>query len=140
MENSNQEPLEIERKFLIRYPDIALLEQICTKQLSIAQTYLATEQNITRRIRMQESGNRTEYWYNEKRKLTDITRIEHEKEISKEEYENLIKEKLPNSNTIYKTRYCIPSGKHVFEIDIFRNWTEWAFAEVELTCEEELGM
>lgn len=128
---------EIERKFLIRYPDIDLLEQVCTRQLSIAQTYLVTEQNISRRIRMQESGNKTEYWYNEKRKITDITRIEDEKEISKIEYENLYKEKLPNSNTIYKTRYCIPSGKHIFEIDVFRDWTEWAYAEVELASEEE---
>ena len=137
MAQSNGEPLEIERKFLIHHPDINLLEQICIKKLSIEQTYLVTEDNITRRVRKQESGCNTQYWYNEKERITDITRIERETEITEREYFDYLKDKLSGSNTINKIRYCISSGKHIFEIDVFKDWNKWAFAEVELQFEEE---
>ncbi len=133
--NVNSEPLEIERKFLIRYPNLDLLEQICSGKMSVAQTYLAAEKNHSRRLRMQECGGSTAYWYNEKEKITDVTRIEREWEISEEEYKELLREAIPGSKTIFKTRYWIPAGKHCFEVDVFPEWNDRAFAEVELEDE-----
>ena len=34
------EPLEIERKYLIRRPDEALLDRLCTRRIEIEQAYL----------------------------------------------------------------------------------------------------
>ena len=131
--------LEIERKFLIRYPDPELLERICSQKADIIQTYLDSgkNRNISRRVRKVESGEKTVYWYNEKVKLSDTTRIEHEWEISEQEYLKLLMETIPGSGSIIKTRYFLPSGDHCFEIDIFPEWNDRAFAEVELGNEDE---
>ncbi len=133
----NNEPLEIERKFLIRYPDTALLEKKCIKKIAIVQTYLISLKHISRRIRKMEYNGITEYMYNEKERITDMTRIEREREISEDEYLELLKEAVPNAGTIRKTRYCIPSGSLCFEIDIFQEWDDRAFAEVELENEDQ---
>ena len=133
----NGEPLEIERKYLIRYPDLKLLEQICTGKASISQTYLVAEKKLSRRIRKMNREGQTVYWYTEKKKLSDRTRIERERIITEEEYLDLMKEALPNAATIRKTRYYLPSGDRCFEIDIFPEWTDRAFAEVELEYEEQ---
>ena len=134
---NTMEPLEIERKFLIRYPDQDILEQLCSKKITITQTYLASEKNMSRRIRKSVYEDSTVYWYNEKEKLTDRTRIEREREISETEYLELMKEAIPDARTITKTRYCIPSGDRTFEIDIFPEWKDRAFAEVELESEKQ---
>lgn len=134
---NNGEPLEIERKFLIRYPDLKRLEQICSKKIAIVQTYLISEQDVSRRIRKSECGDNTVYYYNEKVRITDMTRIEREREIPEEEYEELIKDANPKAQTIRKTRYCIPSGDLCFEVDVFPEWKDRAFAEVELESEQQ---
>lgn len=130
-------PLEIERKYLIRYPDLDLLERICTGKAAISQTYLTAEKKTTRRIRKMVRDGQTIYLYTEKKKLSDMTRIEREREITEEEYLELMKEALPKAATIRKTRYFLPSGDRCFEIDIFPEWTDRAYAEVELENEEQ---
>ena len=134
---SGSEPLEIERKFLIRYPDLDLLERICTEKKEIVQTYLISAKGISRRIRETKCGENTEYWYNEKEKISERTRIEREREISAEEYTSLRREALPDARTIYKTRYCIPSKDRCFEVDVFPEWDDRAYAEVELEDENQ---
>ena len=129
------EPLEIERKFLIRYPDLSLLEQICSRKAEICQTYLVSEQKCSRRIRCREYDGKTEYWYNEKQKLTEMTRIERERQITEKEYLELLQEAIPGSWAIRKTRYDLPCGDLCFEIDVFPEWNDRAFAEVELDDE-----
>ena len=128
-------PLEIERKFLIRYPDLSLLDRICSKKAELSQTYLISGDGISRRVRKAVCDDKTEYWYTEKEKISDMTRIEKERSISEEEYNMFLKEALPDAQTIQKTRYCVPSGNLCFEIDIFPEWTDRAFAEVELDDE-----
>ena len=131
------EPLEIERKFLIRYPDLSVLEQFCSRKALICQTYLVSKDQCSRRIRRREYGGRIEYWYNEKQKLTDMTRIERERQITEEEYLELLKEAIPGSGTIRKTRYDLPYGDLCFEVDVFPEWNDRAFAEVELDNESQ---
>ena len=133
--NPGGEPLEIERKFLIRYPDLSVLEKLCSRKARISQTYLVSENNLSRRIRCRECGGKTEYWYNEKQKITDMTRIERERQIPEEEYRELLKEAIPGARTILKTRYDLPCEDLCFEVDIFPEWDDRAFAEVELDNE-----
>lgn len=132
-----KDPLEIERKYLIRYPDPEVLEQLCSHKYVICQIYLKKTASLSRRIRSMETDGQTRYWYTEKEKISDITRIEREREITKEEYETLAVEMIPGSKRIHKTRYVVPAGEVNFEIDIFPEWKSQAFAEVELTSEEQ---
>ena len=129
-------PLEIERKFLIRYPDVLLLDKICSEKADLSQTYLLSENNVSRRVRQVKRAGSVEYWYTEKEKLSDMTRIEKERLISEEEYRDLLKEAVPGAKTIRKTRYCLPSGDLCFEIDVFPEWDDRAFVEVELDDEK----
>ena len=129
--------LEIERKFLIRFPDLDLLGQQCAKRISIVQTYLATEKNMSRRIRKQECQGKISYRYNEKETISAMTRIEREREITEGEYQELLKEAVPGAKMIRKTRYILPAGELYFEIDIFPEWEDRAFAEVELKSEDQ---
>ena len=130
------QPLEIERKYLIRYPNLDLLDRICSGKAIISQTYLKSEKGLSRRVRKRRIGEKTEYWYTEKEKLSDLTRIEREHEISEQEYEEFLKEALEHARTIHKIRYFLPAGELCFEIDIFPEWDDRAFAEVELDDEK----
>ena len=86
-------PFEIERKFLIHYPDIRKLESLpnCRK-VRIVQTYLKPENGEKLRVRQwEENGNRL-YFKTLKRDVTDVTRIEIEERLSEEEYLRLLKD------------------------------------------------
>ena len=65
-----------------------------------------------------------------------MSRYEWEKEISREEAEELMK--LCEEGVIDKTRYLVRSGSHVFEVDEFYGDNEGlVMAEVELASEDE---
>ncbi len=135
-DNKNiREPLEIERKFLIHYPDKAKLQALpgCVA-LEIVQTYLA---GGAARVRKSASHAGCTFTHTEKRKISELTRIEHERIISEEEYLALLKTADPEFRPIEKTRLCIPYGGHTFEIDIYPFWQDKAVAEVELSSEDE---
>lgn len=134
---NTDQPLEIERKFLIAYPNLKELDTICERKISMTQTYLISEKNLSRRIRKCQCDGISEYWYNEKERLSDMTRIERETEIGEKEYLEFLKEANPQAKTIRKTRYCIQYKEHCFEVDIFPEWNDRAFAEVELESEQE---
>lgn len=130
-------PLEIERKFLIEYPDTALLDRLSGGDRSeISQTYLASEAGTSERVRARTRGGVTVYTHNTKIKLSHMKRIELEDEVGKAEYDELLKRADPKCRTIEKVRYCIPHGDFVFEIDIFPFWKDKAFMEVEMPSEE----
>ena len=87
-------PLEIERKFLIALPDAALLGKKSVKRLAIAQVYLrAGTSGAGRRIRRARCGDETRYYYTEKTRVTAVTRIEREHEITAAEFEALLSER-----------------------------------------------
>ncbi len=125
------ENLEIERKFLIKYPDVAMLEGFEDAQkVEIVQTYTLSGT----RLRIWREGDKVSYIKTVKTHLTDLTRIEEESEISKEEYEELLK---TATSELKKTRYRIPYGGHLLEIDLFPFWSKQAFLEIELDSEDE---
>lgn len=125
---------EIERKFLIKMPNIKLMkENNECKVVDIKQTYLKDKT----RIRSCETNGNTVYIKTIKHKVSDITRIENENEITKEEYLELLLLADNERQTITKTRYKYPYMGKVFEIDIFPFWSDRAFLEIELKSEDE---
>lgn len=130
--------VEIERKYLIEYPDIIEIEKISgVKKYVITQTYLCGDDTTERRVRKRESEVGTEYFYTEKSFITAVSRTENEISISKEEYELYLKNKSEDSETIEKTRYVIPCKDHMVEVDIYSFTNDYGIAETELSSESE---
>lgn len=131
-------PLEIERKYLIEYPNIEKLNSLenCDK-IEIVQTYLVSNDGETLRVRQTFSNGKYTYYLTSKRKVTGITRIELEKEISKEEYLERLHNKDKDRRPIIKDRYKIYEDNHCFEIDVYPFWNDKAIMEVELSSEDE---
>lgn len=130
-------PVECERKFLIRYPDVSMLLSLGAVPSEIEQTYLLSKKGVTARVRRRAYPERTVYFHTQKRRLTPTRAEEHEKEITKEEYEALLLQKDPLLHTIKKRRYALPYGTHTLEIDLYPFWTRQAVLEVELSEESE---
>ena len=130
---------EIERKYLIRYPDIALLQaQKGVEQWEITQIYLTVSgPGETRRIRQVVSGGEIKYYKTFKRRLSDLSCEEDEGEIDQLEYIRLSKEVQPGCKPLGKTRYRIPYEGHVLEFDISPFWNDRAILEIELQHEDE---
>ena len=130
------EPYEIERKFLIKYPNISWLEKNC-KKLEIIQTYLNS--NEDEEIRVRQRGDNGNYIYTQtiKRNISDIKRIEIEKRLSKDEYLDLLMNADTSKHPIRKTRYCLVYKNQYFEIDIYPFWKDKAITEIELNNENQ---
>lgn len=133
------EPYEIERKFLIKYPNIKWLEENPNcKKVEIIQTYLKSL-NPDEEVRVRQRGNDGNYIYTKtvKRKINGLKRIEIEKRLSQEEYLKLLMNADTTKRQIRKTRYCLTYKNQYFEIDIFPFWNDIAIAEIELKDENQ---
>lgn len=130
------EPLEIERKFLIEYPDLNWLENLpnCQK-VEICQTYLSCNDKEEVRIRQRGLDGSYVYYKTIKRKIDNLKRIEIEKRLSKDEYLELLMRADPTRKQIRKTRYCLMHQDNYLEIDIYPFWNDKAILEVELSDE-----
>ena len=132
------EPFEIERKYLISFPNIKELESMpnCTK-VDITQTYLKSEDGVERRIRARGIDGDYLYYLTEKRNITGIKRIETEKRLTQDEYLRLLMEADNKLHPIHKTRYCLSENNQYFEIDIYPEWDRQAIMEIELRSEDQ---
>ena len=128
--------LEIERKFLIEMPGSDYLDSNA-QRLDMVQTYLNCPKGITARVRKVEEDGSVKYIYTSKQRITAITCIEDEKEVTPEEYNKLLETEDKNRKPIIKTRYNLPYEGHIFEIDVYPFWTDKAVMEVELESEDE---
>lgn len=129
-------PVETERKFLIKKPSMDMLEgtQGVTK-LEIFQTYLHSDNpSIERRIRQRGDGKSYSYIYTEKKKISDMSRQETERRISKDEYLSLLME---GERAVRKYRYCFIFQNQYFELDVYPSWEDEAILEIELTSESQ---
>ena len=126
-------PFEIERKFLIEYPDIEWLSSLpnCEK-VEIIQTYLKVNEMEEVRVRQRGSQGHYIYYQTRKRKVNDYKRIESERRISKDEYLNLIMNADTSLGRIRKDRYCLTYNNQSFQIDVYPFWKDKAIAEIEL--------
>lgn len=127
-------PLEIERKWLVRMPDLRLLAEQAERIIAMEQVYLkGGAPGVSMRIRRSEMNGAVTYHRNEKQRITDRVRIEREEEIDARHYSILLGFADPELRVIQKTRYCVPiEGGLTAEIDVFPFWTDRAFCEVEL--------
>ncbi len=130
------EPLEIERKFLIEYPDIGWLENNPNCQrIEIIQTYLTSEDGQEIRIRQRGCDGNYVYFKTTKRTITGMKRVEVEKRLSQAEYLKLLMDADTKKRQIRKTRYCLTYCGQYFEIDVYPFWNDKAIAEIELSDE-----
>jgi len=130
------EPYEIERKYLIEYPDIEWLESNPSCQrIEIIQTYLNSASGEEVRVRQRGADGNYIYTQTTKKKVSDVKRVEIEKHLSKEEYLKLLMDADTNKRQIRKTRYCLTYESQYFEIDVYPFWEDKAIAEIELSDE-----
>lgn len=132
------EPLEIERKFLIEYPDLELIKEkyIC-ETVDIKQLYITFPNRDRTRIRKRGHGDDSVYIMTTKRKISDTVREETETRITKEEYEEFSRYADSGRRPIVKKRTCIIANGKYFELDIFPFWNNKAILEIELDSEDE---
>lgn len=123
--------IEIERKFLVKNLDFKEMAESASR---IAQGYICSGRGRTVRVRIRDgkgyltikgpSGNE------------GLSRYEWEKEIPMDEAVELMR--ICEPGMIDKTRYLVPFGNHVFEVDEFYGENEGlVIAEVELETEDE---
>ena len=122
---------EIERKFLA---DKDLDVESLGPTTRIVQGYLSSVKERTVRIRVKgDKGFLTIKGMGNK---SGTSRYEFEKEITIEEAQELLK--ICEPGVIDKTRTCVKSGDHIFEIDKFYGDNEGlVVVEVELKAENE---
>ena len=131
-------PLEIERKFLIKYPDLSALQRMPDyRVVHMEQSYLAASADfIGGRIRRVTDGEGERFIYTYKVKITDLTRREFEREISEEEYRDLLSRKLPGTITIEKDRHSFSYKGLTYELDVYSFWNDRATLEAEVESED----
>ncbi len=132
------EPMEIERKYLIEYPDIEWLESLenCSR-VEIIQTYLNASEGDELRVRQRGCNGNYVYYQTAKRKINATTRIETEKRLTKEQYLSLLMNADITRRQIRKDRYCLTYDTQYFEIDVYPFWKDRAIMEIELRTEDQ---
>ena len=130
---------EIERKYLIAYPDIDLLRrQPGCEVWDITQVYLVDgPEGQTRRLRRVLTGGKERFYRTFKRRLTALSAEEEEGEITPEAYARYGRERDLSRAPILKTRYRVPYAGHVLEFDVYPFWSDRAILEIELYREDE---
>lgn len=129
---------EIERKYLIRplSPDFLRAQPGC-EVWEIDQTYLLAPPGETRRVRRIVESGTERFRLTVKRRLSDLTSEEDEREIERGQYESLLSEANPELQTIRKTRYRVPHEGQVAEFDRYPFWSDRMILEIELDSEAE---
>src|SRR5262245_16654317 len=122
--------IEIERKFLVRGE---AWRSHAVAKANIRQAYLASGERSTTRVRIK---NNQEAAVTIKSKRAELRRLEIEYAISVFDAEALLA--LRHSGLIEKARFTVPSGEHVWEVDVFcGDNAGLVIAEIELRHEDE---
>ena len=131
-------PLEIERKFLIGYPDIKALGSMPDYRVRhISQTYLKTEGDLAGgRVRRIEEGGHVSYVYTYKMRISELSRHEYERELTEAEYSELLTHKLDDAVTIEKDRHIFSYMGLTYELDVYSFWDDKATLEAEVDSED----
>ncbi|WP_397445073.1 CYTH domain-containing protein [Polaribacter sp. R77954] len=123
--------LEIERKFLVINEEFK--SEAYQKKI-IKQGYLNSDKNRTVRVRI--ADDKAFLTIKGKTNSSGTTRFEWEKEIDKNEAEELLL--LCEPSIIDKTRFLVKSDHHTYEIDEFYGDNKGLIvAEIELNSENE---
>lgn len=141
MEKKANTGLEIERKFIIKMPDISLMStrDEYTKS-DILQIYITSLPGETHRVRKRAYADNILFFETRKIRIDNISSTEIEGEITEERFNELCKNILDGTLPIVKTRHTFLYDSHTFEIDVYPNWTRTAVMEIELNDREEQVM
>jgi adenylate cyclase len=121
--------IEIERKFLVT--DLSWKSGLTGKHY--LQGYIAEQDGVTVRVRMAGDVGRLTV----KGPSTGASRAEFEYTIPADDVAEMLATLCPGGR-IDKTRYRVPVGAHVWEVDVFHGDNEGlVLAEVELGAEDE---
>lgn len=129
--------VEIERKYVIKMPDLSLLkEKDGYSESKILQIYLTADAGVTHRIRKRSFAGFDSYTENKKTRIDAMSSYEEENEISEAEFAALSEKIKDGTNPILKTRYTFLFCGITFEIDVYPNWKRSAIMETELESRE----
>ncbi len=132
------ESYEIERKYLIEYPDMDMLRRYQGVRCAhITQTYLNAGCEEERRVRKREIDGECDYTLTIKRAVSDIKRVEIERRITEQDYKRALRDADKTKHSLKKTRYSFEYCGKYLEIDIYPLWQDRAICEIELSCENE---
>ncbi len=130
--------LEIERKFIIRRPDITSITKMPEYTRSeILQIYVSAPAGITHRVRRRTYKNRVEYTETVKLRRSKMSSHEDEALIDEARFNELAADMAEGTSAVKKTRHTFKHGEHTFEIDIYPTWHNTCIMEVELDDEGE---
>ena len=131
-------PYEARRRFLVEYPDTALLEDLpnCYRE-EIEQIYLHAPQSEEIRLRKRRSGEDCVYYITRTKTEGGHRRLESEGRLTEREYMQFLGNADPGMKPIQKTRWSIIWYGHYYEIDLYPFWKDRAVLEVLLRDEEE---
>lgn len=123
--------LEIERKFLVKLPDLSSLN--VKRTVSITQTYLRHGENGSqRRVRRLAENGSVSYTYTEKVFITHSVREENESKITEQKYLQLLSEMDTACAPVEKVRTCFSYHGQLFELDVYPFSDQLAIMELEL--------
>jgi adenylate cyclase len=121
---------EIERKFLVLNDH---WRRDVSTETRYRQGYLSIKETAS--VRVRTGGGRA--FLNIKSGKSALRRLEFEYEIPMQDAEQILDDVI-DLPVIDKTRYLVPHGGHVWEVDVFAGANEGlVVAEVELGSEEE---
>lgn len=139
--------LEIERKFLVKFPQSwANLSEMFDGLMDvrrISQTYLkAKSGEQAARVRKTVEGltgdTQTVYHFNQKKPVDNGVHEETEREISQAKYDKYLEDADPKKHAVEKTRFVFKFQDQVFELDVFKgNLKGLAILEIELEDKDE---
>ena len=129
---------EIEHKYLVAMPDIAMLDCLPScRKLSMTQTYLLAPAGETHRVRRVCENGKVTFYETRKRRVNALRAVEEEKTVTEQEYHELLALQDPARQPIEKLRYQVPHEGLLVEIDVYPFWQDRAIVEVEVESEGE---
>ena len=129
--------LETERKFIIIKPKVEEISALPDfSESDITQTYLRAEPGTTHRVRRRVKCGSAVYTECTKRRISPVTSIEDEREVTLTEYEELLALRDEASTPIEKKRVTFSYSGRLFEVDIYPAWERCCVMEVELPSED----
>jgi adenylate cyclase len=121
---------ETERKFLVS----GEFRHLAVEKIEMTQAYLSVFPDKTIRLRI--AGDKAYLTIKSRIKNMAFARNEWEFEIPVSDAREMMLICIPGR--IVKTRYLVPSGKHMAEVDVFHDKNEGlVIAEIELDSEDE---
>lgn len=129
--------VEIERKYIIKMPDIETLKsQMDYSSSEILQIYLPSDKGETHRIRQRVYDEKIICTETKKIRIDNMSATEIEREISPLEFAALASNIKYGTSPIEKIRHTFVYENRLFEIDVYPQWKTTAIMETELESRE----